>query len=383
MSSGLAASTAGEEPRQDSTGNLSDAGKRIASKDKYVFLVALISLVFFCLYKLIPSGAGTAKDQDMVRAAEIMACAIQALPGCILGKNTAIDPGTDINRTGLVGQESSPITTSLGQLEAKRTTTNPNFAGLIASLLKQAGVKRGDAVAVGASSSFPALAIASASAVSALEAKLVTICSLGASNWGATNPEFSLLEMLQCLHEKNVFDVRPIALALGGDIDNGSDMSEEGRTLLTQKIRASGIYFLQEPDLRANVQKRMRLYEESAAPARIKAFINIGGSWANMGTDSSVLKVKPGLTQVAEIPPPGKRGVIHEMALRKIPVIHLLYVKGLVERYGLPWDPVPLPRPGEGSLYIVSKKSVWPDLVLAGAYIAVMLAALAFFRCRF
>ena len=35
------------------------------------------------------------------------------------------------------------------------------------------------------------------------------------------------------------------------------------------------------------------------------------------------------------------------MAARGVPVIHLLYVKGLADRYGLPWDPVPLPGPGE------------------------------------
>lgn len=348
-------------------------------KDKFIVLLALISLAFFCLYKFIPAGTGTAKDRDMVRAAEIMARAIQALPGCVLGKNIVIDPGTDINRTGLIGRDSSPITTSLGHLEAKRTTTNPNFAGLVTLLLKQAGVKRGDAVAVGASSSFPALAIAALSAVAALEAKPVAICSLGASNWGANDPEFTILEMLQCLRERGVLDVRPIALAVGGEIDNGSDMSEEGRTLLTQKIKASGIYFLQEPDLPANVQKRMRLYDESAAPAPIKAFINVGGSWANMGTDSSVLELKPGLTGRVEIPAPERRGVIHEMTLHEIPVIHLLYVKGLAERYGLPWDPVPLPQPGGGSLFIVSHKPSPISSSAAGAYVLIVMGLLLVF----
>jgi hypothetical protein len=31
-----------------------------------------------------------------------------------------------------------------------------------------------------------------------------------------------------------------------------------------------------------------------------------------------------------------------------VPVIHFLYIKGLVERHGLPWDPVPLPEPEKG-----------------------------------
>ena len=39
------------------------------------------------------------------------------------------------------------------------------------------------------------------------------------------------------------------------------------------------------------------------------------------------------------------------MAALDIPVIHLLFVHGLVKKYGLAWDPVPLPQPGEGGLY--------------------------------
>ena len=39
------------------------------------------------------------------------------------------------------------------------------------------------------------------------------------------------------------------------------------------------------------------------------------------------------------------------MADMGIPVIHLLYMKGLVGRYGLPWDPKPLPEVGQGEIY--------------------------------
>jgi poly-gamma-glutamate system protein len=323
-------------------------------RERGVFLLALISVAAFGLYKILPFGAGLAKDRDMVAAAETMNRAITALRACALDRKVSIDVREDLNRTGLIGPEQSPITTSLGHLDAKRTTTNPNFAGLVVALLKEAGVRRGDAVAVGASSSFPALVIASLCAVAALEAKPVMIASLGASNWGATNPDFTLLEMLDCLRQARILDVRPVALAVGGEIDNGSDMTEEGRLLLAEKIRRTGILFLQEPDLAANVGARLRLYEENAAPSPLKAYINVGGSWANMGTDSSILNLKPGLTEVVTIPPPGKRGVIQEMASRKIPVIHLLFVRGLAERYGLPWDPVPLPAPGEGSLFLNS-----------------------------
>jgi len=341
------------------------------SKDRLVFVLALVSLVFFVFVTwIIPESRGIA-DSDLVNAARTMERGVAALGLCAKNANVVIDPRADPNRTGLVGQENSGITTSLGQLEAKRTTINPNFGGLVAKLLRDAGVRRGDAVAIGASSSFPALILASLSAVRTLGAKPVMICSLGASNWGANNPDFTWLEMLDCLRRAGVFDIEPIALALGGERDDGSDMSERGRILLREKIKASGLFFLEEPNLAENVRIRMELYEERAAPAKLKAFVNIGGSWANMGADSSVLKLEPGLAKVKEIPPPEKRGVIQEMAARGVPVIHLLFVKGLAERFGLPWDPVPLPKPGEGSIFVKTGKAKSGFLFAAGAYLTI------------
>ena len=82
-----------------------------------------------------------------------------------------------------------------------------------------------------------------------------------------------------------------------------------------------------------------------------KAFVNIGGSWSNLGIDSSILHLRPGLGKITRFPSEEKQGVLYAMAALDIPVIHLLYVKGLVQRYGLAWDPVPLPQPGDGDLY--------------------------------
>lgn len=70
-----------------------------------------------------------------------------------------------------------------------------------------------------------------------------------------------------------------------------------------------------------------------------------------MGTDSRVLELKPGLARTPSIPPPARRGVLFEMARRGVPVIHLLFIRGLAEKYGLPWDPRPLPKPGGSPLY--------------------------------
>ena len=52
------------------------------------------------------------------------------------------------------------------------------------------------------------------------------------------------------------------------------------------------------------------------------------------------------------------RGLLIQMAEKNIPVIHLLNVKQLAQEYGLPENPTPLPRPGEGEIFIQKRYSV-------------------------
>jgi hypothetical protein len=95
----------------------------------------------------------------------------------------------------------------------------------------------------------------------------------------------------------------------------------------------------------------MRQYFQAASEVPIEAFVNIGGSWSNLGVDSAILHLEPGLGKIKRFPLEERRGVLYAMAALDIPVIHLLFVHGLVQKYGLAWDPIPLPRPGEGDLY--------------------------------
>jgi poly-gamma-glutamate system protein len=351
-------------------------GKKKQETAIYVFCA--LSLLFFAFARLIALKPLKIRA-DMLRASSLMKDATEAVKRCREAKGIPVDPGTDVNRTGLIGLEFSSITTSLGSLEAKRTTTNPNFAGLIVFLLDQAGVKRGDTIAIGASGSFPALIIAALSAAKTMDVRPLLICSLGASQWGANNPDFQWLDMQNCLLQAAVAAVQPVALSLGGEGDEGKDMSPEGRALLIEAAKRSHYYFLDEPDLEKNVWERLRLFGESGGENKVKAFVNIGGGYADMGTDSEILHVTPGLAAFRRLPPAQGRGVIFEMAARKIPVIHLLYIKGLGERYGLPWDPLPLPQPGEGAIYGRKAASRLPFLIIVGVYFSLVAVVLFLF----
>ncbi len=340
---------------------------RTVSDPRRLYLVGALGLLFFVLFKLVPPGSAPDKTV-MLRAAEIMASAETAVRECRNARGMAPDPENDINLTGLIGIGTSPVTTTLGNLEAKRTTANPNVAGLVARLLVDAGVMAGDVVAVGASSSFPGLIVAVLAAAQSLDVEPLLICSLGASQWGANDPRFDGLDILNCLERGPGPKGTILALAVGGDEDRGGDLPALGRKLLEDRIRRSGLTAIEEPVLERNVERRVRIYLDGAAGRRIGAFVNIGGSWANIGTDASVLRVAPGLSRVTEIPAAGSRGVLQEMALRGVPVIHLLNIKGLAVANGLPWDPSPLPRPGEGDLYTRPERLTGALAAFGGLY---------------
>jgi poly-gamma-glutamate system protein len=350
-------------------------------KKTAVTILCVLSVAAFALEKLVAEKPLELRA-EMIRAAELMSRATAAVRSCRQAAGVPLDSTTDVNRTGLLGLATSPITTSLGSLEAKRTSTNPNFAALAVLLLHQAGARRGDAVAVGASGSFPALLVASLCAARVTGVRPLVISSLGASEWGANDPRFDLLSLEMCLARSGLLSFELLACSLGGDEDAGRDMSPEGRVRLTAEVRASGAPLIVEPDLAKNVAERMAFYERAAGAAGVRAFVNIGGGFADLGTDSEILKVSPGLAEFLRFPPEERRGVIFAMAERRVPVIHLLYVKGLCDRYGLPWDPRPLPAPGEGRVYDAKSVSARLFAIIAAAYLAGVLAALVWGRSR-
>jgi poly-gamma-glutamate system protein len=235
-------------------------------------------------------------------------------------------------------------------LEAKRTSLHPDLAGLLVHLLEGAGVRSGDTVALGASGSFPGLLLAGLAAVKALEARPVSILSLGASSFGATRPELHLLRIYRIFQDGGIVDVPPAAVSLGGEGDVGGGLSQVLREELRRAVSDAGVPLLEFPDLAENVAHRMEIYGRPAA------FVNAGGAEANLGTSPAVLGLPPGLLLPAgirwdgEIPGRARRGVLFEMLARDVPVLHLLHIRGLALRHGLPWDPVPLPEPGTAPL---------------------------------
>lgn len=349
-----------------------------AQKDRLLYGLFALSLVFFLMAKIFPAHEAKALREEMIAASQTMSEAMDILKGCREAKNLGIDSSSDVNHTGLIGVRFSLITTTLGNLEAKRTTTNPNFAGLLVLLMRRAGVHSKDTIAVSASGSFPGLILAVLSAAKTMDLEPLFLASIGASQWGANHPDFHWLHMQACLQRKGIISFNPIAVSMGGDRDIGGEMQEEGRALLIKDMAEAGFPIISEGNLEKNVQLKTQLYLQKASNKKIKVFINIGGSWSNLGIDSEILHLKPGLEKIPRIPPEEKRGVLYAMAALDIPVIHLLYVKGLVQQYGLPWDPLPLPQPGQGEMYKNMEENQNSFLLISAVYLLLAGVFLAF-----
>ena len=107
----------------------------------------------------------------------------------------------DWHETGMLGEDYTPITTTIGAPDAKRTTADPDMAALCVQLLEEAGVKAGDAVGAGFSGSFPAMDLAVLCACAAMDVKVIYIASAGASTYGANQVDLTFPDMVLHLVE--------------------------------------------------------------------------------------------------------------------------------------------------------------------------------------
>jgi len=311
----------------------------IAKSNKALIITGCICAViltgFVIAEKLIPKNPNPEKELAIKYMSEM----IDAASDYCLENSIQINKADDPLETGLIGPEWTEMTSTIGHLGAKRTTLNPDFASLMVTLLRKAGVKPGDNIALGCSGSFPGLLLASLAGAKAMDLNCRSIISLGASSYGANRPELTILDIYQILLENNLITDDLVGISLGGESDLGKEWDQHFLDKLLQRIELSGIPFIREKDLMKNISQRASLlgFDQNLPPT---VYINAGGATANIGTSTSVLRVRPGVIKHAKIPPPEQQGMLHYVLRKRIPVIHLLFIKGLILEYGLPWDPV-------------------------------------------
>jgi poly-gamma-glutamate system protein len=300
----------------------------------------------------LPDGRRGKPGADQAQAARLMERSLASIRHLRSSRGLPIDRATDPNGSGIIGDEFTPLTTSLGEVEAKRTSANPAFAAVIVEYFHRAGLERGDVVAIGASGSFPALLLATLCAARVLDLRPVVIYSIGASMYGANLSGFTFVNMIDQLRGDGLLPYRLAAVSPGGDGDAGGGvLFDEAGTTLWAETRLSNLPIVQGASLADRIRERLRIYDAARGARPIRCFVNIGGSSASFGDTEASLSLPNGLFLRAPVMPTSPtRGLVFEFADRGIPVVHLLNVRGLARDNHLPFDPIPLPPVGEGDV---------------------------------
>lgn len=327
----------------------------IKEKIPITTLLLILVIAFFGFFIIEKSKVNIKHEnyQKQVEAAILMKNSMEKIKKSRLEKNIAIKEELDPNRTGIIGDEITTITTTNGNLAAKRTATNPDFAALMVRYFKKINLKKGDVIAVGASGSFPSLIIATLSAAEVMELKPLLIYSFGASMYGANIPNFTFWHMLNDLEE--LLPYQPIAVSLGGENDQANYMLfEKSKPTLIKLAKKTNLPFIYEEQLAKSIESRMELYQKQAGDKEIKTFVNIGGASANFGSVVNASLSFPNglvLNPPKTIPTSESRGLIYEYSARGLPIIHLLNIRDLALKNGIAIDPKPLPKAGEAGVY--------------------------------
>jgi poly-gamma-glutamate system protein len=310
---------------------------------------------------------------EKLEAAKLSQAAAVCIKNYRVENGIFIDDVNDPNMTALIGQEYSLITTDQGVVEAKLSATNPNFAAVIIQLMKEAGLKEGDHIAVAFSGSFPGINISVMAAIETLKLKPTIITSVGASNFGANDPYFTWLDMETLLNKNGIIHNKSVAASIGGGNDIGRGLSPEGRDLIVKAIERNGVEFIHENHLEKSIAKRMEIYEKAENGKPVKAFINVGGGIASLGNTVNGEMIPSGLTEQLPLSNFPLQGVIIHMGRKGIPIIHLLNIDQLLQAFGLPSNPVPLPDPGDGGIFIKEKYNLVTTSVATAILVAVII----------
>ena len=208
---------------------------RLDNRRKWILLgLAALALL---LQALLDATRAPVRQSDYdlkLAAAERAAEAFAVLRTHRQLNDAQLDLLNDPAGTGLIGPEFSQITNAQGNLEAKLTSLNPNWTGVLVDYFRRAGLEPGDPVAVAVSGSFPGLNIALFAAMETLRLRPVVVTSIVASMWGANDPAFTWLDMESVLFEAGVFTTRSSLASFGGGNDMGRGLSPDGRRLIVE-----------------------------------------------------------------------------------------------------------------------------------------------------
>jgi poly-gamma-glutamate system protein len=340
--------------------------------------LALLSLVLFYIAQNSHRTIKAAYYDQKIQAADEMQSMMTLIKTAYDEKGLNYNILDDPNKTGLIGKAVTSITTSRGILLDKQTAINPNLAAVYVELLKKAGVKKDNYVAVGITGSTPANNLALYAALKVVEAKPVVITANSSAMFGANRETFTWLDMESYLVEKGAVNFKSSYASLGGNEDLGKGLTDLGLANLENSITRNGVKLIKGNSLKANINLRKEAYQESLPDGeKYKAFVNIGSGLANVGSAINARLVKNGINRKLAEKQFSNPGIMFDFAKKGIPVIHTFRIIPLAQEYDLPVavnkseKPIEIQKPGVGKIF---SSNVQSTLVIAICFIVLLLA---------
>ncbi|MBL8965439.1 MAG: poly-gamma-glutamate system protein [Spirochaetaceae bacterium] len=304
--------------------------------------LAALGLAALASRAALPGERGAPLPPEIAAAAGRAEDAMRDAMAMIRAEKLAAGRLPEPSGRGLLGEEYTKLTTTLGSLSAKRTSENPRWAGVLVERLWGAGLRKGDVVAAGLSGSFPGLNLALALACRSLELRLVAVSSVTASTFGANQPGFTWPEMEVLLARRGALRPVSVGVAAGGSGDAAADLEPEARVLAAEIAERSaatlGARYLAPRSLEEAIEGRLALYREAAKGGRISLYANVGGTEASLGGGEAFLELASGFVPALPFDLTKERGVMARMIESGVPALTLLNVRDLALRWGVPID---------------------------------------------
>ena len=284
----------------------------------------------------------------------------------------------DFQKTGLLGSPYNEFTTTLGNLEAKRTVTNPDTAALVVKIFKEANIRENDNVSIALTGSFTGLNIACLAAAEAMNLDVTIISSMGSSTYGSNQSELTFPDIIDNLYKDGYIRKNSALVTLGGFNDVGDDIPNKIKNNVIQNYIDRGLNIYINDDFSKNVSQKIKVLNSKNTPT---AFITIGGNLTFGDEDNSNYVLKEGILRK-----PGnienfneKKGLINYFLNKNITTISFINIKKLMSDYGMPFDPWVWDKTGKSSIYY--KYSYNPYLIVTTLLVS-FIYLIFFFKIR-
>ena len=320
-----------------------------------LLILSIICLLILLILYFLSSSKQKEDYSIMVNAAETMYEAGKCLSNYRAEMNIDIDDNLDPLNTGFIGTEFSPITTTLGDLESKKLSTNPDFAALFILWFNQLGLKENDKIIIHLSGSFPALGIAAIVASELYKLEPIIFSSVGASSFGANHPLLTYWDIENYIYKEGIISHRTQFATLGGQNDNGASFWEEGLELAYRAAERNSLTITSFNTIDEMVNFKDSLVNNIPT----KLFINVGGNHSAIGSLTTNMFTEHGLIVNKNLTSFGSDGVIKKVNSKNIPIIHMMNIKDIALENGIDLTLSKNYKIGSADLYYTKSKPIY------------------------